>query len=87
MTLVNRLHPSDLDRIHIQRMDHATASLVRELSSIGDPVVDYVLRRWSVALFDESIGLEYPATAKQILAKELYNYKVAKQKKKPAKRK
>lgn len=83
MTLVNKLHPNDLDRIHIQRMDHAFSQLVQELTEIENPVVNYVLRRWSITVFSDSVGINYPQTARQILERELCDYKAKAGKKKP----
>lgn len=85
MTLVNRMNPSELDKIHIQRMDHAFRQLVLELLDIGDPTVNYVLRRWGIVPFDKCVGIEYPQTAKQILEKELWELKNKCQKSSPEK--
>jgi hypothetical protein len=72
MPLVNHQNPTDLDRIHIQRMGHAHFALFLELLAIDSPEVDRVLGEWNITLLPyRRVGIEYPSYAKQILENEL----------------
>lgn len=72
MPLVNRLNPDDLDRIHIQRMDHAHYKLLAALVDLGDPHVDAILGHYSIAILPgRRVAISYPPDVRQVLEKEL----------------
>lgn len=71
MPNVYKLKPDELDKIHIQRMDHAFKEMVEELIELRNPVVDYILARWGIIIRSKGLEIEYPKTARQILEKEL----------------
>jgi hypothetical protein len=69
---VDALNPTDLDRIHIRRMNHANFALFLDLLRLDIPEVDGVLAHWGITLLPHRrVGIEYGPGEKQTLEKEL----------------
>lgn len=72
MPSVNVLNPSDLDRIHIQRMEHARYELIKELIDLDDRTVNALLSRFSICLLPgRRVAIDYPSDIRQVLTDEL----------------